>query len=78
MFSENIYSIMANVKLIFQGTEKGKTQEHTLEVFANTNDEIFISIDMNCDHDFGEAFISLDKSTAIKLSRELRKQIALL
>ena len=69
---------MGNVRLIFGGTKKSDTTEHSLQVFANDKNELFISIDMNMQHDFGEAFICLDKSTAIKLSKEIRKQIALL
>jgi hypothetical protein len=69
---------MGNVKIIFGGTKGSKTTDHSLEVFANDKNELFFSIDMNMQHDFGEAFICLDKTTAIKLSREIRKQIALL
>ena len=65
---------MANVKLIFQGTEKSKTHKNELEVFANTREEIslFLSSDdyLNC--------ICLDKQTAVRLVRELKKQIGYL
>jgi len=65
---------MPNVKLIFQGTERSKTDETELEVFANVYNEICISIeDQNsC------SIICLDKSTAIRLVRELKKQIGFL
>ena len=66
---------MANVKLVFYGSEKSNTSEHSLNCYSNSTDEIFISIDMNNDFPF-ESFIVLDKETAIKLSRELRKQIS--
>ena len=66
---------MGNVRLIFGGTEISETKEHSLQVFANNRNELFISIDMES---MRESFICLDKSTAIKLSKELRKQIALL
>jgi hypothetical protein len=71
---------MGNVKIIFLGCENSRTDGHELEVFANDSNQLFISIEMNspksqCD---GEAFLCLDKSTAIKFSKELRKQIALL
>lgn len=69
---------MGNVKLIFCGTDVSDTTSHELKVYCNMRNEMFISIDMNMKHDFGVAFICLDKSTAIKLSKELRKQIALL
>jgi hypothetical protein len=63
---------MANVKLLFQGTERSKTDENQLEVFANVHNEIFISIE-----DFSQpaTFICLDKQTAVRLVRELKKQI---
>ena len=66
---------MANVKLVFQGTEKSKTDEHELVCFFNTNNEIYIHIDMP---DYMTSFICLDKSTAIKLHRELKKHISFL
>lgn len=69
---------MANVKLVFYGSTESETSEHSLDVYANSNGQLFISIDMNMQHDYGESFIVFDKSTAIKFSKELRKQIALL
>ncbi len=69
---------MANVKLSFYGSEKSRTTEHRLECYANTNKELFISIEKENSDCYDECFISLDKSTAIKLSKEIRKQIALL
>jgi len=67
---------MANVKLIFSGTEESETQEHQLQCFANSNNNIYINI--NTGHEFYNSFICLDKSTAIKLHRELKKQISYL
>ena len=64
---------MANVKLIFQGSEKSFTNETELEVFYNTKNEIYLSIDMG---DTCPSFICLDKSTAIRFHRELKKQIS--
>jgi hypothetical protein len=66
---------MGNVRLIFGGTEISNTIDHSLQVYVNYRNELFISIDME---DYPEAFICLDRSTAIKLSREIRKQIALM
>jgi len=65
---------MSNVKLIFCGSEKSETQEHQLQCYQNTNNEIYITIDVinSC----YSSFICLDKSTAIKLHRELKKQIS--
>lgn len=62
------------VNLLFQGSKSSDTQEHTLKVFANTNYEIYIEIETL---GYGEqSFIVLDRETAIKLSKELRKQIS--
>ena len=66
---------MANVTLVFSGTETSKTQEHKLVCFHNTLNDIFIEIT----DDFEvSSFICLDRSTAIKLHRELKKQISLI
>lgn len=64
---------MANVKLVFLGTEISKTQEHYLVCYHNKSNDIFIEIkdDSNI-----ASFICLDRSTAIKLHRELKKQIS--
>lgn len=61
---------MANIKLIFQGTERSKTDENELEVFVNIHNEIVL--------DMKESLIALDKSTAVRLVRELKKQIGYL
>lgn len=61
---------MANIKLIFQGTERSKTNENELEVFVNIHNEIVL--------DMKESLIALDKSTAVRLVRELKKQIGYL
>jgi hypothetical protein len=65
---------MANVKLLFYGTETSGTEEHTIECFNNTHDEIYIQVQMG--NDF--AFICLDKSTAIKFHRNLKRSISFL
>jgi hypothetical protein len=64
---------MANTKLVFIGTEKSNSEEHELVCYHNTNNEIYINISAP---DFRDVFICLDKSTAIKLHRELKKQIS--
>jgi hypothetical protein len=61
---------MANVKLIFQGTERSKTDQNELEVFINIYNEIVIDMKKN--------LICLDKSTSVRLVRELKKQIGYL
>ncbi len=66
---------MANVKLIFRGTESSGTEEHELVTFANTNHQIYLCIEMDNNY---PSFICLDKPTAVRLVRELKKQIGLL
>ncbi len=62
-------------KLIFTGSETSKTAEHELEICVNNEKEIFINIDML---NSSEAYIVLDKETAIQLLIELNKQIKLI
>lgn len=64
------------VQLKFYGTEKTDTENHSLIIYASGHNEIFIKIEDNNMDKF--QFISLDRETAIKLSKELRKQISLL
>ena len=61
--------------ILFSGTEESKTRSHVMECFATNENGICISIDMD---DSIFAFINLDKQTAIRLAKELRRQIALL
>lgn len=65
---------MANTKLIFFGSVKGQTEENSLECFHNSNNEISFFIRSNFDNKID--FITFDRSTAIKLHRELKKQIS--
>lgn len=68
---------MANIKLAFLGTKESETEETELTVFINDLNQITVRIeDTNCSHQFNYQGISLDKSTAIKLHRELKKQIS--
>lgn len=68
---------MANVKLIFSGTTESETSETELQCFANVNNEIYISISTK--EGFPELqSIALDKKTAIRFHRELKKQISFL
>ena len=67
--------------ILFSGTEESKTKSHTMECFATNQNNIHIKIDMN--NTFGNCvfkggYICLDKQTAIRLAKELRRQIALL
>lgn len=63
------------VELIFYGSEKSQTNQTQLRCFCNTRQEIFIGIQ---EYASPEIWIALDKKTAIKFSKELRKQIALI
>ncbi len=63
---------MANVLLKFYGTQESETSKHSLVAYSNQNNEIFLCIQ---EPNFGKRFICLDKSTAVRLVRELKKQI---
>lgn len=69
---------MARVQLKFFGTDESETQEHELFIYANQRNEIYISIDSDTNSEYHLGYICLDKETAIKFSRELRKQISFL
>ena len=64
---------MANTKIIFLGTENSTTSDHELQCFCNVRNNIVVSIIDNYNR---ETIITLDKATAIKFSKELRKQIS--
>jgi hypothetical protein len=63
------------VRLIFHGTHRSETNQNEISVFANVHDEIYLQVKQN---DYQTIHICLDRETAIKLSKELRKQIALI
>ena len=63
---------MANIKLVFCGTETSETKDHELQCYRNSNDEVFIQIETPNEY---PSFICLDASTAIKLSKVLRQSI---
>jgi len=63
------------VELIFYGSEKSEMPDTQLRCFCNTRNELFIGIR---EKDSPEIWIALEKKTAIKFSKELRKQIALI
>lgn len=68
---------MANVKVIFYDSREGEKIE--LNCSATLRDEICVSIqDKSCYHDYNIQEIKLDKPTAVRLVRELKKQIGLL
>ncbi len=63
---------MSNHKIIFLGSES--SENHELECYRNDNNEIFISIDMK--YNQVNDWITLDRATAIKLSRVLKAEIS--
>jgi hypothetical protein len=63
------------VELVFYGSEKSETTTTKLRCFCNQRNEIFIGIQ---EYASPEIWIALNKQTAIKFSKELRKQIALI
>ena len=63
---------MANVKLIFYGSDLSETNDTELKCFFNTKNEIFIELEMA---GFEPSYICLDKSTAIKFAKTLRTEI---
>lgn len=65
---------MANIKLSFFDPES----ENKIETFVNTRERIFIGINHNSNSEYNSACMELDVETAVRLSRELRRQIALL
>lgn len=66
---------MANVRLLFRSNNTNEHGERTLCVYVNEKKELLIDIS---DEYSPSQIVELDKSTAIKLSRELRKQISLM
>lgn len=69
---------MADISIIFNGASGTSTESSKLEVFANTQNNISISLqDDNVNYDY-PSVIQLSKSTAIKFHRELKKQISFL
>lgn len=66
---------MANVTLLFNGSEISETKKHELVCYANDRDEIFIRIDQP---DLESSFICLDRATAIKFHKNLKREISYL
>lgn len=65
---------MANIRLQFVGNQTGEG-DASIEVFANVNDDVYISI-ANNDPEEAPMFLTLDLSTAIRFDKELRKAIS--
>jgi hypothetical protein len=67
---------MERMKILFYGTDRSDSQHHTIEAFLNIFDEIFIEINNeNSYNGLDSQFICLNKETAIKLVKELKKAI---
>ena len=65
-------------ELIFQSTERSE-EKTNLVVRCNQFNEIYIEIaDPTVKYDFNFQYICLEKESAIKLAKELRKQISFL
>ena len=68
---------MADIDIIFKGAFQSGTEETQLQVFHNTANRITISILDENNNNYGyPTIISLNKETAIKFHRELKKQIS--
>jgi hypothetical protein len=65
-------------ELVFQSTERSQVSTN-LVVRCNPFNEIYIEIaDPTSHHDYNFQSICLEKESAIKLAKELRKQISFL
>ena len=64
---------MANVKLVFSGTEESRSDNTSLKCYHNSQNEIFIQLERDGDY---PTHICLDKETAIRFHKELKKQIS--
>jgi|VirMetMinimDraft_7_1064189.scaffolds.fasta_scaffold16298_1 hypothetical protein len=70
---------MADIKLIFKGAKESGTEKNELEVFANISEKISICLfDSTFNYKEYPNVIQLDRATAIKFHRELKKQISFL
>lgn len=68
---------MADIDIIFKGALNSGTEETQLQVFCNLSNRITISIFDELVNNYGyPVVIQLNKETAIKFHRELKKQIS--
>lgn len=68
--------IMEHTKIIFCSSDNSETE---LEAYCNNNNEIFLSItDKSLNNDYNNQFITLNKHTAIKFVKHLKREIAIL
>lgn len=69
---------MENTKIIFCSSDMSEVQTE-LECFCNNRNEIYIGInDPTVEYVYANQFVALTKETAIKFSKHLRKEIAIL
>lgn len=72
---------MANVKLCFYGSDDSKTENKFIQGYVNSNKGLYLNI---TDQDYlptdtiNHNHVVLDKSTAVRLVKELKRQIALM
>jgi len=67
---------MENVTLVFKGSNFTGTEKTELVCEVNYHNEIMIEItDTDANHDYNCQTIYLSKQTAVRLVRELKKQI---
>tara|TARA_R110000803_G_scaffold180504_2_gene242937 strand:+ start:1552 stop:1758 length:207 start_codon:yes stop_codon:yes gene_type:complete len=64
---------MENTKFIFTGTQNSESQE--MQIYFNTLNEIFIKV-YNWETPEQAEYITLNKATAVKLSKVLKREIS--
>ena len=71
---------MANIRLLFQGSPSAECFEKTIEFYTDEKGLLVAEIidHENEDNLTNSQFTCLDRSTAIKLCKELRLQISLM
>ena len=64
---------MANVKLVFYGSESVECDSKTITAYVNSNQLLYVLIsDLDVEY-HGEQYTVLDKPTAVRLVRELKR-----
>lgn len=66
---------MGNIKLIFNGSEKSKTEDAELICYANTLNEIYLSVK---EDGYPKRVICLDIDSAVKFVKHLKREIAII
>ncbi len=67
---------MANVKVLFYGDNGHKCETVSIECFANQSNGLFICIEDRENETFSHTV--LDKQTAVRMVKEMKRQIAFL